>query len=90
MLTVERVGWSVIGTSCRSPYPLVACGGARLVEQTDLDGDTVGRDVLALLEDAEALAAMRGGLAGTGIEAAAETAGDLVRFLGWEPSSDDA
>ncbi len=67
----------------KNAAPLVASGGARLLEQAALDPSAVARDVLTLLEDADALQAMRNALAGDSGDAAAETADDLIRFLDW-------
>lgn len=67
----------------KNAAPLVACGGARLIEQVELEPAVATRAVLGLLEDAEALATMRNALAGESGDAAAETADDLIRFLDW-------
>ncbi len=63
--------------------PLVAAGGARLIEEAVLDAERI-REVLGLLEDPEALARMRTALRNGQADAAAETAEDLVRFLNWD------
>lgn len=67
----------------KNAAPLVASGGARLLEQAALDPSAVARDVLGLLGDAVALEAMQNALAGESGDAAAETADDLIRFLDW-------
>ncbi|MDA1196266.1 MAG: UDP-N-acetylglucosamine--N-acetylmuramyl-(pentapeptide) pyrophosphoryl-undecaprenol N-acetylglucosamine transferase, partial [Planctomycetota bacterium] len=63
--------------------PLVAAGGAVVVEQEALTPAGVAREVLDRLEDPAALAAMRAGLSANSTDASGETADDLIRFLGW-------
>ena len=67
----------------KNAAPLVASGGARLLEQVALDPPAVARDILGLLGDVGALEVMRNALAGESGDAAAETADDLIRFLDW-------
>ncbi len=66
----------------RNAEPLVASGGARLVEQASFDAAAVGA-LLRDLEDAEALAAMRAALSGDAQDGTAAAVADLSRFLGW-------
>jgi len=65
--------------------PLVEAGAAVLVEQAALSPEAVAREVLARLEAPDALATMRTALPAAPIDAATETAADLVRFLEWGP-----
>jgi UDP-N-acetylglucosamine--N-acetylmuramyl-(pentapeptide) pyrophosphoryl-undecaprenol N-acetylglucosamine transferase len=67
--------------------PLVTAGGGKLIEEADLTPERVRRDVLDLLEDRASLAAMRAALDARPGAGAAETADDLIRFLGWKDAS---
>jgi len=60
-------------------------GAATLIEQVALSPAVVVREVLARLEDAEALAVMRAAHPEGTIDAATAAAADLVRFLEWAP-----
>jgi len=64
---------------------LVERGGARLIEEEALTPGAVG-ELLDLLVDSAALAAMRAGLSGGARDAATSAADDLIRFLGVAPS----
>lgn len=64
--------------------PLEATGGAKVIAQETLDPAAVAREILALLVNPEALATMREALIGQAHAGVAETADDLIRFLGWE------
>jgi UDP-N-acetylglucosamine--N-acetylmuramyl-(pentapeptide) pyrophosphoryl-undecaprenol N-acetylglucosamine transferase len=74
----------------RNAEPLVASGAARLVEEGELTPERVRGDVLDLLHDDAALDAMRAAGGAAPSDAAAETAEDLVRFLGWDAPVRDA
>jgi UDP-N-acetylglucosamine:LPS N-acetylglucosamine transferase len=63
--------------------PLVEAGAVVLVEQEALDPAAVQREVLARLFDEPALQGMRAAFPAAPRGGVAETAGDLVRFLGW-------
>ena len=58
--------------------PIVAAGGALLVDDADLDAGWLRRDVLPLLRDAERLAAMSAAARGFGRPDADEALADLV------------
>lgn len=62
--------------------PLVAAGGAILIEEEALDPKAVERDVIGRLLDPGALAGMRAALAGGQSGGVDQTAADLVRFIG--------
>lgn len=68
----------------KNARPLCEAGAARLIREADLVPEVVQRDVLDLLEDPEGLRAMRAGHGDCPIDAATETAADLIRYLQWE------
>ncbi len=65
----------------RNAEPLVAGGGAHLIEEAALDSDTVRTAVLDLLQDLPALADMRAVLAPDSPDSVGQTAADLIRFM---------
>ncbi|MHC5010343.1 MAG: UDP-N-acetylglucosamine--N-acetylmuramyl-(pentapeptide) pyrophosphoryl-undecaprenol N-acetylglucosamine transferase [Planctomycetota bacterium] len=70
--------------------PLVDRGGAVLVEEADLDAQSVYREVLALLEDAPRLERMARAMAAAFPDGAGQIADDLVRLLRWGPTRNPA
>lgn len=58
-----------------------AAGGARVVEEHDLDEDGVRRHVVALLEDPDALERMASALPGADRDGAGQIAVDLIRLV---------
>ncbi len=67
----------------RNAAPLVEAGAARLLEQAALTPEAVGREILGLLEDDAALAALRAAPNPAENDAAGEAATDFLRFLEW-------
>ncbi len=65
----------------RNAEPLVAAGGARVIEEAALDADAVRTGVLALLQDEGARADMRAALAPDSADSVGQTAADLIRFM---------
>lgn len=59
------------GEQARNAAPVVAAGGGRLLDDADCQPDRVARDVIALLERPEVLAAMEQALSGVGSRDAA-------------------
>jgi UDP-N-acetylglucosamine--N-acetylmuramyl-(pentapeptide) pyrophosphoryl-undecaprenol N-acetylglucosamine transferase len=68
--------------------PLVAGGGARLLEEDALDAAHVRSGVLMLLEDEPALATMRAALETDSTDSLGQTADDLIRFMEGAPAAD--
>ena len=62
--------------------PLVAAGGARIIEEAALDAGTVREGVLELLQSPAALADMRSALDPDSADSVGQTAADLIRFMG--------
>lgn len=62
--------------------PLVECGGALLLEESELTVEGVRRHVLALLEDAPRRRRMAGAICEGATDGAGQTADDLIRLFG--------
>ncbi len=76
------------GEQGRNAAPIVAAGGGRLLNDADCRPDRVARDVIALIERPEVLAAMERALAGVGSRDAATVLARQTLLVAGHPGPD--